>query len=101
MGSAGFRLEWASGIGVEGTYANFRLSLQNVQLDDQLPFTRCCHSFALVRFNCKRQAVLSNRAASIHKAPAPSPAGQMDEGWLVVAALNVVNMGLRFVEKFR
>ena len=39
-GAAGVHLEYASGIGVEGTYANFRVSVQNLQLDDQLPFTR-------------------------------------------------------------
>ena len=38
---AGFHLEYASGIGVEGTYANFRVSCQNLQADDQSPFTRC------------------------------------------------------------
>lgn len=38
---AGFRLEYATGIGVEGTYANFRVSCQNIQADDQSPFTRC------------------------------------------------------------
>lgn len=38
--AAGFRLEYASGIGVEGTYANFRVSCQNLQADDQSPFTR-------------------------------------------------------------
>jgi len=38
---AGFRLEYATGIGVEGTYANFRVSFQNIQADDQSPFTRC------------------------------------------------------------
>ena len=36
------RLEWASGIGPEGTFASFRLSVQNLQLDDQLPYSRCC-----------------------------------------------------------
>lgn len=40
---AGFRLEYATGIGVEGTYARFNVSIQNLQLDDQLPFTRCSH----------------------------------------------------------
>ena len=35
------RLEWASGIGPEGTFASFRLSVQNLQLDDQLPYSRC------------------------------------------------------------
>jgi hypothetical protein len=37
----GLRLEWASGIGPDGTFASFRLSVQNLQLDDQLPYSRC------------------------------------------------------------
>ena len=38
--AAGFRMEYASGIGVEGTYSNFRVLCQNIQVDDQSPFTR-------------------------------------------------------------
>lgn len=37
----GLRLEAASGIGPEGTFASFRLSIASLQLDDQLPFSRC------------------------------------------------------------
>ena len=33
-------MEYASGIGVEGTYSNFRVLCQNIQVDDQSPFTR-------------------------------------------------------------
>jgi hypothetical protein len=33
-------MEFASGIGVEGTYSNFRVLCQNIQVDDQSPFTR-------------------------------------------------------------
>jgi hypothetical protein len=38
--TAGFRMEYATGIGVEGTYSNFRVLCQNIQVDDQSPFTR-------------------------------------------------------------
>ena len=37
---SGLRLEYASGIGPEGTFASFRLSVHSLQLDDQLPFSR-------------------------------------------------------------
>lgn len=38
-------MEYASGIGVEGTYSNFRVLCQNIQVDDQSPFTRYVDSF--------------------------------------------------------
>lgn len=40
---SGLRLEYASGIGPESTFASFRLSIASLQLDDQLPFSRCHH----------------------------------------------------------
>lgn len=40
LGFAGFNVEYRSGIGVGGTYASFRVSIQNLQVDDQMPFTR-------------------------------------------------------------
>lgn len=44
---SGLRLEYASGIGPEGTFDSFRLSVASLQLDDQLPFSRCTYTRAL------------------------------------------------------
>jgi len=38
---SGLSLEYARGIGPEGTFASFRLGVASMQLDDQLPFSRC------------------------------------------------------------
>ena len=55
----GLRLEWASGIGPEGTFASFRLSVQNLQLDDQLPYSRCCRATTFPRAAKTRSEMLA------------------------------------------
>ena len=48
---SGLRLEYASGIGPEGTFASFRLNVAGLQLDDQMPFSRCPQGFRLQGFS--------------------------------------------------
>jgi len=71
------RLEWASGIGPEGTFASFRLSVQNLQLDDQLPYSRCwLYSGWVVELLCQISSSRSVYASSVRRCP-PSLSGML------------------------
>lgn len=59
-------MEYATGIGVEGTYANFRVLCQNIQVDDQSPFTRYNPS---LRHCADYQHVCTN--IPLHAQPSP------------------------------